>query len=216
MDSNITKKMNEELAKLNQLVVQEKQNRQESEQAVFDMLKDVVNRIKSEIDQERKNRFVSLYNNFQERLQRTHCCNYQRTHATKLALLNLLESNNSERNIKKINKKIYQMTCCFCIKLHQGFFKIIYIDIARIIYGLTMTALVFTSDMSTSLDYVSTILLLISIFVQTVLALLAYFKGIPYNKYSYYRLYHLSKWVYIASNITYQILVPIIDCSTLY
>ena len=50
MDSNITKKMNEELAKLNQLVVQEKQNRQESEQAVFDMLKDVVNRIKSEID----------------------------------------------------------------------------------------------------------------------------------------------------------------------
>lgn len=46
--------MNEELSKLNQLLVQEKVNRQESEQAIFDMLKDVVNRIKTEVDNEKK------------------------------------------------------------------------------------------------------------------------------------------------------------------
>lgn len=54
MDSNISRKMNEELSKLNQLLVQEKVNRQESEQAIFDMLKDVVNRIKTEVDNEKK------------------------------------------------------------------------------------------------------------------------------------------------------------------
>ena len=46
--------MHEELSKLNQLLVQEKVNRQESEQAIFDMLKDVVNRIKTEVDNEKK------------------------------------------------------------------------------------------------------------------------------------------------------------------
>lgn len=56
MDTNISRKMNEELSKLNQLLVQEKGNRQESEQAIFDMLKDVVNRIKTEVDGEKKQR----------------------------------------------------------------------------------------------------------------------------------------------------------------
>ena len=37
-------------------IQQEKRNREESEQAIFDMLKDVVNRVKSEIEAERKNR----------------------------------------------------------------------------------------------------------------------------------------------------------------
>ena len=57
MDANITRKMNEELSKLGQAVQQERYQRQESEQAIFDMLKDVVNRIKSEIDGEKKNRY---------------------------------------------------------------------------------------------------------------------------------------------------------------
>ena len=60
MDANITRKMNEELSKLGQAVQQERYQRQESEQAIFDMLKDVVNRIKSEIDNEKKNRYTLL------------------------------------------------------------------------------------------------------------------------------------------------------------
>jgi hypothetical protein len=61
MDANITRKMNEELSKLGQAVQQERYQRQESEQAIFDMLKDVVNRIKSEIDNEKKNRYRACF-----------------------------------------------------------------------------------------------------------------------------------------------------------
>lgn len=50
------RKLSEELTKLNTSVQIEKKSREESEQAIFDMLRDVVNRVKSEIDYERKNR----------------------------------------------------------------------------------------------------------------------------------------------------------------
>ena len=57
MDQNIMKKTTEELNKIGNSLQIEKKNREDSEQAIFDMLKDVVNRVKSEIDYERKNRF---------------------------------------------------------------------------------------------------------------------------------------------------------------
>lgn len=44
------KKSTDELLKLSQAISSEKKNREESEQAIFDMLKDVVNKVKSEID----------------------------------------------------------------------------------------------------------------------------------------------------------------------
>ena len=50
------KKLSEELFRLNQLLGDEKKAREESEQCIFDMLKDVVSRVKSEIEYERKNR----------------------------------------------------------------------------------------------------------------------------------------------------------------
>ena len=36
----------------------ERKSREESEQAIFDMLRDVVNRVKGEIEFERKNRYI--------------------------------------------------------------------------------------------------------------------------------------------------------------
>lgn len=56
MDQTIMKKTTDELNKINTSLQVEKKNREESEQAIFDMLRDVVNRVKSEIDYERKNR----------------------------------------------------------------------------------------------------------------------------------------------------------------
>lgn len=56
MDQNILKKTNEELNKIANSLQIERKNREDSEQAIFDMLRDVVNRVKSEIDYERKNR----------------------------------------------------------------------------------------------------------------------------------------------------------------
>lgn len=56
MDQSIMKKINDELNKVNSSVVIEKKTREESEQAIFDMLRDVVNRVKNEIDFERKAR----------------------------------------------------------------------------------------------------------------------------------------------------------------
>ena len=50
------RKITEELTKLNNSMQIERKNREESEQAIFDMLRDVVNRVKSEIEFERKNR----------------------------------------------------------------------------------------------------------------------------------------------------------------
>ena len=37
-------------------IVVQKKNREDSENSIFDMLKDLVNRVKSEIDEERKER----------------------------------------------------------------------------------------------------------------------------------------------------------------
>lgn len=56
MDQNIMKKTTEEIGKISNTLQGEKKNREDSEQAIFDMLRDVVNRVKSEIDYERKNR----------------------------------------------------------------------------------------------------------------------------------------------------------------
>ena len=61
MDSNLGKKVNEEVNKLNTQISVEKKTREDGEQGIFDMLKDVVNRVKGEIDYERKNRLKSLY-----------------------------------------------------------------------------------------------------------------------------------------------------------
>lgn len=58
MDQTIMKKTTDELNKINTSLQIEKKNREESEQAIFDMLRDVVNRVKSEIDYEKKNRFL--------------------------------------------------------------------------------------------------------------------------------------------------------------
>lgn len=56
MDKNITKKCTEELVKLSDNINSEKRNREESEVAIYDMLKDVVSKVKNEIDNERKTR----------------------------------------------------------------------------------------------------------------------------------------------------------------
>jgi hypothetical protein len=44
------------LLKISGAIQQEKKNREDEEQAIFDMLKEVVNKVKGEIDVERKSR----------------------------------------------------------------------------------------------------------------------------------------------------------------
>lgn len=56
MDQTILRKTTDELNKINSSLQIERKKREESEQATFDMLRDVVNRVKGEIDFERKNR----------------------------------------------------------------------------------------------------------------------------------------------------------------
>ena len=51
------KRYTEELAKLNETIQNERKNREESETAIYDMLKDVVSKVKAEIDTEKKERF---------------------------------------------------------------------------------------------------------------------------------------------------------------
>lgn len=50
------KKCTEELIKLSENIQSEKKNREESEVAIYDMLKDVVTKVKGEIESERKTR----------------------------------------------------------------------------------------------------------------------------------------------------------------
>ena len=50
------KKLSEELVKVNGVLQQEKKSREESEEAIFDMLKDIVSRVKQELDSEKKTR----------------------------------------------------------------------------------------------------------------------------------------------------------------
>ena len=56
MDSSIFRKTNEEIEKLSSVIQAEKKTREESEQSIYEMLRDVVNRVKAEIDAERKER----------------------------------------------------------------------------------------------------------------------------------------------------------------
>jgi hypothetical protein len=44
----------EDLQKINENHTQEKKNREESEAAIYEMLRDLVNRVKTEIDSEKK------------------------------------------------------------------------------------------------------------------------------------------------------------------
>ena len=57
MMENIT----EDLNNINEAVVNEKILKEESEAAIFDMLKDVVNRVKIELENEKRNRFFFFY-----------------------------------------------------------------------------------------------------------------------------------------------------------
>lgn len=50
------KKTTEELVKLTNIIQQEKKEREESEQSIFDMLKEVVHKVKTEIETEKKSR----------------------------------------------------------------------------------------------------------------------------------------------------------------
>lgn len=50
MDESISSRLNEELHKLAQIIQAERQNRAGSESTMFEMLKDVVNRIKKEME----------------------------------------------------------------------------------------------------------------------------------------------------------------------
>jgi len=55
-DFNIIQKTSEEIQRLNNLLQVESKNREETEQAIYDMLRDVVSRVKTEIEIERKAR----------------------------------------------------------------------------------------------------------------------------------------------------------------
>jgi aspartokinase len=48
------KSITDELVKINNSINVERRSRDESEQSIFEMLKDVVNRVKLELDQEKK------------------------------------------------------------------------------------------------------------------------------------------------------------------
>jgi len=60
-DVNIMKKCSEELQSLNEMVEDEKRSRENSEAATYEMLKDVITKIKSEIDTEKKERLDFLF-----------------------------------------------------------------------------------------------------------------------------------------------------------
>jgi mRNA degradation ribonuclease J1/J2 len=61
MDRNIMKKCTEELIRLNETIQAEKKNREESETAIYDMLEDVVAKVKGEIEAETKTRYFFIF-----------------------------------------------------------------------------------------------------------------------------------------------------------
>ena len=48
------KHISDELVRVNYGLQQEKKNREESQEAIFDMLKDIVNRVNTELESERR------------------------------------------------------------------------------------------------------------------------------------------------------------------
>lgn len=55
-DNTILKKISEDILKTNESIQEQKKTREESETAVYDMLRDLLNRVKTEIENERKDR----------------------------------------------------------------------------------------------------------------------------------------------------------------
>ena len=56
-DNKNLESVNEDMSKINEVHQQEKKAREESEAAIYEMLRDLVNRVKSEIDSEKKIRY---------------------------------------------------------------------------------------------------------------------------------------------------------------
>jgi hypothetical protein len=52
----VYKRIQDDLQRVNQYLGQEKKSREESEEAIFEMLRDIVNRVKLELDTEKKQR----------------------------------------------------------------------------------------------------------------------------------------------------------------
>ncbi len=55
-DEDIQRRINEETHRLNNIFVEERKTREQTESSIYEMLKDVVKRVKSEIENERKDR----------------------------------------------------------------------------------------------------------------------------------------------------------------
>ena len=55
-DSTLNKMIDDEFSKLNSLVSSEKQAREETEEAFLDMLRSIINKIKSELENEKKDK----------------------------------------------------------------------------------------------------------------------------------------------------------------
>ena len=60
-DSKNLDSVSEDMSKINEVHQQEKKAREESEAAIYEMLRDLVNRVKSEIDSEKKIRYRRGY-----------------------------------------------------------------------------------------------------------------------------------------------------------
>jgi len=58
-DININKRINEEFNRLFQIVNNEKKAREETEEAFLDMLRSVINKMKIELENEKKERYLN-------------------------------------------------------------------------------------------------------------------------------------------------------------
>jgi len=59
-DTNILKKVLDEINKMMENVQDQKKTREESEAAIYEMLRDLVTRVKSEIEAEKKDRYLKI------------------------------------------------------------------------------------------------------------------------------------------------------------
>ena len=60
------KKIGDEITKLADQLGSEKKSREESESAIYEMLRDLINRVKNEIETERKERLFIFFNKKQK------------------------------------------------------------------------------------------------------------------------------------------------------
>eukprot|EP01016_Furgasonia_blochmanni_P020925 TRINITY_DN23303_c0_g1_i1.p1 TRINITY_DN23303_c0_g1~~TRINITY_DN23303_c0_g1_i1.p1 ORF type:complete len:272 (-),score=33.73 TRINITY_DN23303_c0_g1_i1:70-885(-) len=107
-----------------------------------------------------------------------------------------------------MNNESSSLRCCFCFLLHHGFINVVYLDTARLFWGLVFGLIILTGESMKPYEGALIGTNLALIVIQAAVAFQSVRFGIPVNDYRYYLRYLICKILFVLSNIGAYIIIP--------